>query len=107
MNLFVYGTLKKGHGNHYLIESCKQITKGYIEGFQMVSAMIPFVWYGNQNDKVYGEVYEVSDFIIKQLDILEGHPNFYQRTWLENYGFYIYLHDFTKRNLNLEKILIF
>ena len=72
MKLFVYGTLKRGFGNHAVLRGAEFIGKASLQGFEMYSlggfpGIIPvtgFSW-------VEGELYEVSDFL--HLDRLEGY----------------------------------
>jgi gamma-glutamylcyclotransferase (GGCT)/AIG2-like uncharacterized protein YtfP len=79
--VFVYGTLKKGHGNHRLLEGSKLlgnvITKPM---FTMVSlGGFPGVLLEGSTP-IVGEVYEVDEVTMQHLDYLEGYPNFYDRT---------------------------
>ncbi|XP_014212003.1 putative gamma-glutamylcyclotransferase CG2811 isoform X2 [Copidosoma floridanum] len=88
--VFVYGTLKRGEPNHSLLTSAE---KGYSKflglgktllKYPLVIATkynIPFLLkrpgVGNQ---IIGEVYDVDSKMLKSLDELEEHPNFYVRT---------------------------
>lgn len=79
MLVFVYGTLKKGFGNHHLLHNCPYKGKGHIQGTKMLNlgafpGMIP-----DESKKVQGELYEINEFTLKRLDRLEGHPHFYTR----------------------------
>jgi gamma-glutamylcyclotransferase (GGCT)/AIG2-like uncharacterized protein YtfP len=78
--VFVYGTLKKGHGNHVLLrESEYQGAAQAPPGFRMVSlGGFPGVVEGE--GEVHGEVYLVNDNTMERLDRLEGFPSFYSRT---------------------------
>ena len=82
MNLvFVYGSLKKGFGNHRLLENSKYIAKGgtVSEGFDMGSCGgFPGVTSGGEY-RIYGELYEVDDDTFERLDTLEGNGHFYER----------------------------
>lgn len=79
--LFVYGTLKKGHSNHArFLSQAKYIGEGtttrdiwalYDLGF------FPAMTYGTM--QVSGEVYEVTDYELGKIDMLEGAPDLYQR----------------------------
>lgn len=79
-NVFVYGTLKKGYGNHILLEESKYLGKYNTEPeFTMHSlrafpAVLPF-----GNTSIKGEVYEVDSDTFKRLDRLEGYPSLYER----------------------------
>lgn len=80
----VYGTLKKGfHNHHYLIGS-KLLGSGVTkhDHYVMLSAGIPYVCKCVDEEKmgrISVEVYEVDDNTLKNLDRLEGHPEWYKR----------------------------
>ena len=76
--VFVYGTLRKGCGNNFVIAEADGycIGKGKIQGYEMyTNGAYPMVIRGSGT--VVGEVYEVSDLV--PLDELEGYPNLYIR----------------------------
>lgn len=86
--IFVYGTLKQGHGNHeyYLAETdgVEFLGRCYISGdYRMFSnGAFPFVTKGDNPDAdnpIVGEVYAVNEDVLLSLDILEGHPDWYIR----------------------------
>lgn len=78
----VYGTLRKGFGNHRLLdnEHCTLLGTQRVNGFKMVSlggypGLIPVE---GKSDEVTIEVYSVkSPKVEQQLDWLEGYPRFY------------------------------
>lgn len=80
--VFVYGTLKKGEGNHHILRGSQFVApdsvRGYLlyslGGFPGASPTIP-----TGNSLVCGEVYSVDDETLKMMDRLEGHPNWYRR----------------------------
>lgn len=82
--VFVYGTAKRKHFNHYVLtESARLTFRG--EGvtaaaqFQMLTGdMFPSVTPGGF-DPVRGEVYTISLDGLERLDRLEGCPRFYTR----------------------------
>lgn len=79
--VFVYGTLRRGEGNAYLLKDSKwlgpAVTAGY--GYQMTrSGTIPFTSDGG-DCAVLGELWVVDDATFKRLDRLEGHPRLYRR----------------------------
>ena len=76
--VFVYGTLKKGFGNHDLLKSSKFLGEAYIRAQLYSLGGLP-VAIEKSSSFVFGEVYEVTDDILDLLDRLEGHPNFYTR----------------------------
>jgi len=71
--VFVYGTLKKGFHNHYLLAGSQYLGNAKTEPiYQMYSAGgFPIV--SREGDKeIIGEVYSVSEACKKALDRLEG-----------------------------------
>jgi gamma-glutamylcyclotransferase (GGCT)/AIG2-like uncharacterized protein YtfP len=75
----VYGTLKKGFGNHYLIEGQKFLGIGETPPDY---AMLSFGSYPGAIDgdeRIQVEVYEVENKALQRMDNLEGHPSFYRR----------------------------
>lgn len=79
--VFVYGTLKRGHGNHRLLEAggARLLGTDSIKGWSMHDlGAFPAVAEGW--DTVHGEVFEVDAETLARLDRLEGIPSFYQRT---------------------------
>lgn len=92
--LFVYGTLRKGFHNHYFLENdnVKFIGSGEtIDKFAMCvktssiflnrkyNISIPFVTRSPSISTIKGELYLVPNMLLKAIDILEGHPFFYER----------------------------
>lgn len=90
---FAYGTLKRNRSNHDLLTGSRFIGKGVTEqkyGFylgpdeqSLKGSSIPYLFKeprkGDQAVRVYGEVWEVNEFTLNQLDQFEGHPYWYQR----------------------------
>jgi gamma-glutamylcyclotransferase (GGCT)/AIG2-like uncharacterized protein YtfP len=82
--VFVYGTLKKGGHNHY-----KHLSRAEFLGeattvskFKMIGKdkSFPFLLTESQDGHIIkGEVYNVTPFQMKQLDILEGIPHLYNK----------------------------
>jgi len=79
--VFTYGTLKKGFGNHRLIETSKyKCTTVTTEKYFMGSYFaFPIVIENCSDYNIVGEVYEVSDHTMYQLDLLESNGELYQR----------------------------
>ncbi|XP_076268938.1 putative gamma-glutamylcyclotransferase CG2811 isoform X1 [Rhynchophorus ferrugineus] len=87
--VFVYGTLKKGEPNHGWFSKStgghhKFLYNGRTkEKFPLIIGTrynIPFLLHSpGQSHNVKGEVYEVDDKVLADLDVLEDHPNFYVR----------------------------
>ena len=77
--VFVYGTLRKGFRNHYLLSSSKFIGYGMTKDkYSLYADGIPYV-VKIPNTQIKGEVYEVDKNTLDVLDDLEGHPDFYRR----------------------------
>jgi gamma-glutamylcyclotransferase (GGCT)/AIG2-like uncharacterized protein YtfP len=82
--LFVYGSLKKGFGNHRLLETSEFLGEETLpkeQGFHMISlgsfpAIVPN---SIQATPIYGEVYEINEPVFIRIDRLEGYPTFYNR----------------------------
>ncbi len=94
IRLFVYGTLKKHHGNHGLLVRAKARFIGYDK---IIVPKAAFMDLGNfpalitdivdtkESQTICGELWYGSPEMLKSVDILEGHPNFYrrQKVWTE------------------------
>lgn len=78
--IFVYGTLRKGGSNNYLLSSSIFIGKAksrqkyalYVDG-------IPYVIKEEQVSNIIGEVYKVNKKTLERIDQLEGYPCWYNR----------------------------
>ena len=87
-SVFVYGTLKRGRGNHtHYLGNARFIGMAHTsESFMMFGHGFPLARLPNKSDnhwfaaKVKGEIFEVSMEELRCLDSLEGHPSFYKRT---------------------------
>ncbi len=78
--IFVYGTLRKGFGNHRLLENAEFLGTGRTkEKYKMTANGIPFVSKNEPVSYIIGEVYKIDDKTLKRLDELEGHPDWYKR----------------------------
>lgn len=79
-NLFVYGTLMTGYGNHRLLEDYEPVgTASTVEKYELRVSGIPFLGRKKGATVVKGEVYQVKAKDIEPIDNLEGHPVFYKR----------------------------
>lgn len=78
--VFVYGSLRKGFGNHPLLERSKYLGEHFTEDEYTMYSMgaFPVVAEGG-GSHIFGEVYEVDDNVFSALDRLEGYPDFYNR----------------------------
>lgn len=80
--IFVYGTLKRAHGNYRLLRTSKFIGEGVTvsDNWKMYDGGFPMVTSGGKFH-VKGELFEVDDAkVLNNLDALEGHPDFFRRT---------------------------
>lgn len=101
--LFVYGTLKSGHGNNPLLVRHESIFDGpavTVEKF-LLNDGFPFVYTAITDEvakhkpegyktainqflgRIRGELYRVTDAGLRACDMLEGHPTSYCRTPIE------------------------
>lgn len=84
VRVLVYGTLKKGHSNHSLLEQADATFMGYdsITGkFNMWDlGSIPATMASVNKHRIKGELYSMNPEGLVALDMLEGHPDFYRRT---------------------------
>lgn len=81
--VFVYGTLRRGHGNHILLRQAHFLGEWISKDsdYFMCGRGVPFLSLkpGHQGARVLGEMYEVTDEQLERLDQLEGHPAWYCR----------------------------
>lgn len=79
MKVAVYGTLRYGFNNHKLLMKSNFLGKTKTEPiFTMYGNFIPWVSNGGST-AITVEVYEIDTETFKQLDWLEGYPNYYDR----------------------------
>jgi gamma-glutamylaminecyclotransferase len=78
--VFVYGSLLSGLGNHRLLASARFFGRGITQPVFTMGDLgsYPGVAAGGRT-AIVGEVYEVDDETLAGLDMLEGHPRFYER----------------------------
>jgi gamma-glutamylcyclotransferase (GGCT)/AIG2-like uncharacterized protein YtfP len=77
----VYGSLRKGLGNHGLLQGSEFIGTGKVSGYGMYSlgGFPAMSNVGAKSDAVV-EVYSVDEVTMARLDRLEGYPSFYNRS---------------------------
>jgi gamma-glutamylcyclotransferase (GGCT)/AIG2-like uncharacterized protein YtfP len=74
----VYGSLKKGFGNHRLLTNAEYLGVDKIDGWDMYGlGGFPGIVAGEGS--IHIEVYKVDDEEMARLDMLEGYPSFYDR----------------------------
>lgn len=82
IRVFVYGTLKQGHGNHPALSEAEFLGRCVLTGNV---TLVDLGWYPGlvrdaaEESSVFGEVYRVDESTLDTLDLIEGHPNFYTR----------------------------
>jgi gamma-glutamylcyclotransferase (GGCT)/AIG2-like uncharacterized protein YtfP len=82
--LFVYGTLRVGQGNHYLLKKGNAKFLGNaltFDEFDMIDVGFPVALppNGPLGFLIKGEVYEIDDVTLNRVDILESEGRMYQR----------------------------
>jgi gamma-glutamylcyclotransferase (GGCT)/AIG2-like uncharacterized protein YtfP len=76
--VFVYGTLLSGQSNHHWLGDAEFLGEDAIDGACLIDlGEYPMLRPGT--DRILGEVYQVSDEVLANLDELEEHPIVYQR----------------------------
>ena len=89
--MFVYGTLKNGHGNGGAYfegnPGVRFLGRCYIEGDVGIADLGFFPCVVHTTDgisrRVCGEVYVVDEATLDSMDMLEGHPDWYIREQVE------------------------
>jgi gamma-glutamylaminecyclotransferase len=81
--VFVYGSLRSGAWNHFILKDSFFLGGGVTEErFLQGATGYPVILKGGRmcdQYRVKGELYEVSEEVLSDLDKLEGHPTFYRR----------------------------
>lgn len=78
--MFVYGSLKRGEGNHHWLVGAVGLGEASLEGVALHD-LGPFPMAVAGEGVCHGEVYAVSQATLTRLDALEGHPRLYLRQW--------------------------
>jgi len=77
--VFTYGSLKQGFHNNYILEDSEFIKKIALKGIALHDGPgFPFAQ-TMPGARTEGEIYKVSTKVLKRLDQLEGHPDWYIR----------------------------
>ena len=83
VNVFVYGSLRKGLYNYKrLLSKCEHMTTARISGFKLYELCSSYpgaVYTDSEDDVLTVEAFSVSHSKLRELDALEGHPTFYKR----------------------------
>jgi gamma-glutamylcyclotransferase (GGCT)/AIG2-like uncharacterized protein YtfP len=78
MLVFVYGTLKRGHGNHHWMAGAAFLGEARLPG-AVLHDLGPFPMAIRGDGVVWGEVYGIDANVLSRLDGLEGYPRLYER----------------------------
>ena len=82
VRVFVYGSLKQGQVNNRVLADAELLGRCYLEGKY---TMVDLGWYpavipgGDTERRIFGEVYRISEDHLDALDMIEGHPTYYER----------------------------
>jgi gamma-glutamylcyclotransferase (GGCT)/AIG2-like uncharacterized protein YtfP len=85
IDVFVYGTLKRGYGNNRILASSQFVEEATTEpDYLVVDSGFPIAVYRSPYQElrlpIQGEIYEVnSEAVLARLDALEGNGRFYTR----------------------------
>lgn len=86
-HVFVYGTLRRGHRNHFLLEASRFMGEAATlrpywmittDAFPVVLDAVP-ADFGFPPHAIAGEIYQVDDATLEQLDRLEDNGQVYDR----------------------------
>ena len=79
-NLFVYGTLKRGFGNNYMLRNSKFVGKSIsVDRFDVYDCGFPCAYESPDGKLLSGEIYELSDEDFIFTDRLESNGYLYER----------------------------
>ena len=87
--VFTYGTLMNRRSNHAYLAKERFVGNATLKGYKMfdyinpttLSSMFPVIFKSdNEDDVVYGEVYQCQDDMLRYLDHLESEGSLYKRT---------------------------
>jgi gamma-glutamylaminecyclotransferase len=81
--VFVYGTLKHGKYNHYLLEDSECLGEYFTsKDYTLIMSNLPYL-IKRKGHGCLGEVYKINSRILSSLDKLEHHPEWYERKEIE------------------------
>lgn len=84
--VFVYGTLKRGYGNHVILRNSQFIGEGHTipDSFSLIDGGFPWAIPNSGTFHIKGELYLVEDQrTMHNLDSLEGVPHLFDRYNIE------------------------
>lgn len=80
VNVFVYGTLKRGRSNHWYLRESQYVGVYYTDNsYALYTHGLPYMVKEEKGGGVKGELFKVDAKTLQSLDYLEGHPTFYKR----------------------------
>ena len=82
--VFVYGTLKRGFWNHYLLEGREFFgTAATVPTYRMIENGFPVILPDPEGKPIAGEIYAVDDETLARLDQLEREGSSYDRKLID------------------------
>ncbi|OEF22996.1 gamma-glutamylcyclotransferase family protein [Vibrio rumoiensis] len=78
-HVFVYGTLRKGEVNHFLLEDSLYLGRCQTDEKFYLYDLGPYPALGVGDQSIQGEVYQVDEATFQRLDQLEDYPIEYDR----------------------------
>lgn len=108
MLIFVYGTLKKGFSNNTLLKTSKFIKKYTLTGkYQMINVnnAFPAVILSKNINKIKGEIWDVNQETLDDIDALEGVPYLYNRRHFRYAGMNCWIY-IMKRDIDIIPVVI-
>lgn len=83
--VLVYGSLRMGEGNNYLLEGSDFMGEIKFTGFTLHNlGYYPAIVENEENgQEIVGEVWEITNDTFNRLDRLEGYPHYYNRKQIE------------------------
>ncbi len=103
--LAVYGTLRRGLRRHKLLGGARLVWEGLLKlPYRMVVSRsgIPYLVPSSCSRRVYVEVYEVSEDILKRIDYYEDAPELYKRVEVETPAGKAWIYVSTRRVKGVE-----
>ena len=97
MKVFVYGTLREGEANAYLLREAVKLGDECLSSGYLLYDLeaYPAAVVSRNGAPLFGEVYQINEAILRDLDWLEEYPVEYDRVEIEtSYGkAWIYLYN--------------
>src|ERR1700678_1575618 len=82
--VFVYGTLKSGFSNHYLLEGCEFVgAAATVPTYKMIENDFPVIMPDPKGNALAGEIFIVDDDTLARLDQLEREGSSYDRKLID------------------------